>query len=486
MLSAEEPTTTIGTTHNIATSLTPTAPGPKLTRPQKCYLCHTLIANSKSICSQCRAVVYCSRDCQISDWKSGGPRIENGRPVYFTPHKVICPKLKQWMEREKENVLLREYFPWLKGTGGGGQPFPLVETLRESGVEVEGTGREKGYWNVTAHVCSHELSFRQLVEKKRRELLEDGRDGGEAEKIVEKEVGVYQPGLMLLGEQFPGDEAWGLEEGLFPHLPDSDGIKAVPNPLDGTLIASWQQYYEWRNIPPRSIAVMLLHMPLTIYRMVTKFPHLLADTSEPLNIHLLGPERELDIVPLFAELLFLLPHHNINITMIGPTAFKLRQSLREMETAKPALLTKYPLFTYTHPTTPSRKINIHIDTTTEFYQNHPTFTNPSPSTHPSIVCALNAGLSTYPTWPEILTHCLTQQIPFACTEYCEQSVEYYYGRVIIPVLNEHNQKARGRRMGLDDVRTEFNAFRQPGAKGNEFTRCPDHVDGFLTWFWSGP
>ncbi|KAJ3029186.1 hypothetical protein HDV00_009707 [Rhizophlyctis rosea] len=468
-------------------------------RDTKCYLCHKPLTHTqatKSLCSQCRGVTYCSRECQVADWKAGGPRIENGRPQYFTPHKVVCPKIKGWMEKERENVALRGYFPWL-GVAATGQSFPMAYCLAKNGVDVfdmgAGSGIRRGFWNITAHAASHALSYEQMIGKRREELSAAGISKTEAEKTILNEVGAYEPGAMLLTPSFPTDEdGWKLPELHFPRILSSHDpahSSTIPPPLNGKILTSWQEYYEWRSLPPTSIAALLLHMPLTVYNMITKFPHILNDPSQPLTIHLLGPERELDILPLFAELLFLLPHTTISITMIGPTGYALGRKLaaiKSKEDKRAALLSKDPVFTYTHPTNPERTLTIHIDTTHETYQSHPSFT--SPQNTPTILLALNAGLSTYPTWPPILKHTLVYNIPFACTEYCEQSVEYYYGRVIVPLLNEVNReivegKVGGRQTGLGDVKTEFNGFRQPGGKGNEFTRAPDHVDGFLTWVW---
>lgn len=53
----------------------------RMLNPQVCYWCRkTSLSCHLQLCVQCKSVVYCSRDCQVNDWKAF--------------HKVECPQLK--------------------------------------------------------------------------------------------------------------------------------------------------------------------------------------------------------------------------------------------------------------------------------------------------------------------------------------------------------------------------------------------------------
>ena len=70
----------------------------------------------------------------------------------------------------------------------------------------------------------------------------------------------------------------------------------------------------------------MLSFPLTVYHMLMvsnllrKSGTSFVSESHPLRVHLLGPEKELHLLPLFRELAVLLPHIPLEISMVGPVA----------------------------------------------------------------------------------------------------------------------------------------------------------------------
>jgi hypothetical protein len=91
-----------------------------------------------------------------------------------------------------------------------------------------------------------------------------------------------------------------------------------------------------------------MEFPLTLYFLITKIPSLMLKQDSPLVIHLVGAGKELLFIPLFAELLLLLPHRKIHIRMVGEEVVKAVASAKSTSIAKRPGNTVY---TYTAPAT---------------------------------------------------------------------------------------------------------------------------------------
>jgi hypothetical protein len=99
----------------------------------------------------------------------------------------------------------------------------------------------------------------------------------------------------------------------------------IDNPITGDWrsINTWEDYYKMRGIPFHSPMALVLDYPLTIFYMLKE--HILpkyGDLPKKLVIHLVGTEREADIIPLFKVLLALLPGMELIIKMISPKIFE--------------------------------------------------------------------------------------------------------------------------------------------------------------------
>jgi hypothetical protein len=109
----------------------------------------------------------------------------------------------------------------------------------------------------------------------------------------------YLYGFLLLERQHLRERAgWNLSDKEIPWLDFSLGGKPPKLP---SFEQNWLSYYEWRGLPIESPAVLLLHWPLTVYRLL----HILglAPASPPekrrkLLVHMLGVEKEVDFLPM--------------------------------------------------------------------------------------------------------------------------------------------------------------------------------------------
>ena len=133
-------------------------------------------------------------------------------------------------------------------------------------------------------------------------------------------------GNMSYGELL---ELMGAHDGAYKLL---SGDQGAPSPhrhlisaLDGDNAMddtpdSWAEYYRARGLSTASPLATLLSFPLTLRHMLT---HVDPSEDGTIRVHLLGPEKELFILPLFRELALLMPSISLYIDMIGPVAFDL-------------------------------------------------------------------------------------------------------------------------------------------------------------------
>ena len=101
-----------------------------------------------------------------------------------------------------------------------------------------------------------------------------------------------------------------------------------PHEADVAPPSDWAAYYSWRGLSLASPLAALLSFPLTLHHILAQhvLPALPAsrDTAaQPVRVHLLGPEKELALLPLFAELAHLHPASSIAIEMVGPAGLAL-------------------------------------------------------------------------------------------------------------------------------------------------------------------
>ena len=117
-------------------------------------------------------------------------------------------------------------------------------------------------------------------------------------------------GQMLLQSSMVSlEEGWKLPLGHFPS-------GSPTQPLQPQGIRSWQEYVEFRQLPAESIAPLLLTNVLTVYHMI--YHELGLGREEQLSVFLMGPEVELNQIPIFGELVYLLPDTDLKLKLVGP------------------------------------------------------------------------------------------------------------------------------------------------------------------------
>jgi hypothetical protein len=218
-----------------------------------------------------------SLQCAAAGWK--GTLNENGQQQ--ESHRAVCNEMKVFALpfhifaesvmiseqtvnlKRPEMQAIAEQFPWARQETDGTFAFDIF--LASQGLV--GSGREFGYW--TKQPC--------CADKSR-----------------------YVWGFMLLqNEHLKDGNGWKLPDEQIPWLDFAPG-RSTPPKFPPPLEHTWSKYYEWRGLPMESPAALLLHWPLTVYRLLHLLGLASAHSSERrhLTVYLLGIEKEVDFLPL--------------------------------------------------------------------------------------------------------------------------------------------------------------------------------------------
>ncbi|KAH9609165.1 hypothetical protein KSS87_002391 [Heliosperma pusillum] len=184
-------------------------------------------------------------------------------------------------------------------------------------------------------------------------------------------------------------------------------------------LSCWKEYYDWRSIPTDSPVALLLQWPLTIYHAVQLNIHRMpnCETSKQIiNIHYLGPDKELFQVAAFGELLALLPQYHVHIELVGPAV----PEHRDGEIINLDIFAccddgdckcKMP--------NESRSSAVTLRLLKGFY--HDRFRDVVKDGFPHLIVAPNAGIAAYPSWKESIELIHLLNVPAVFTDFCEEA-----------------------------------------------------------------
>ncbi|XP_041372372.1 zinc finger MYND domain-containing protein 15-like [Gigantopelta aegis] len=292
-------------------------------------------------CSSCDAIIYCSKECQKRGWSQPGDMKNHS-------HKRWCARMKQYMTRTTE---LADF------------PFSYVQE--------------------TTSLDFHVLAYRKFLKKH----------------------GVYNKGMWrrecLLWAQQGNDIPFGdLTDDDNPFVLPTEGavLSTKPDSVPPDMskpFTDWTQYYTFRGFSLDSPIAALLSFPLTLYYLVTScfktdYPDRLK-TGDTFVIHLVGAEKEVEMLAAFQEFARLLPTMKFQIDMVGNEISKSVKKGRQLENIK---MTCYKGWYHT------QKLD-----------------------KPDLVVGFNAGIGAYVTWGETLKKLKMDSTPVYLTDYCQLSCE---------------------------------------------------------------
>ncbi|VDB92032.1 unnamed protein product [Peniophora sp. CBMAI 1063] len=415
-----------------------------------CDNCMEYIKPNKTpkLCSGCKAVTYCSRQCQVTAWK--------GYRMGMRPHKVLCDDNKRHMQRLPRVSAVLKQFPWGRVEENG--TFNLKVAKARFGV-YGSTGF--GFWSHSIGENPHQ-DMRYTFFQRPGETFEDHDNGYD---------------LLHLPFHLTDRQGWGLDEDLIPYR-DLESISREKWPVLITEFAGgvkdWASWYRWRKLPLESPAALLMDYPLTTYHLLTHTLSLTSTTAGSatgrisLDVHMLGAEIELNFMPLYSELALLLPYHDITISVFGYGVYELARQATSLKALphSPAgrafASPDTPLFEYKAlDELGGSTLKIFLRGESDVWS----WEAVRKEQRPDALIAHDAGLCVYPGWAPVIKDAHRLRIPFAVTDYAEQSAEFEV-RTSIPARLYPQVPVYGPNA------IELNPFHKPGQRASR-VRLPN-------------
>nr|XP_027097641.1 zinc finger MYND domain-containing protein 15-like isoform X7 [Coffea arabica] len=258
-------------------------------------------------------------------------------------------------------------------------------------------------------------------------------------------------------------EGWSLSGSLCP-------CKGPPSPIPKQ-ITCWKDYYEWRCIPLYSPVALLLHWPLTLYwaNQLVMSRSLDDIVGKKFCIHYLGPEKELQQLGAFGELIALFPGAGVRIDFVGPAIPQERDGERidicsyaqctdrDCECKSDMHFAK-PLSDRSCSVTLQLHAGCYHDVYTELMKQ---------DSFPDLIIAPNAGIAAYKSWLPTIELIKEIKVPAVFSDFCEEA-SLLATRCVSSITGS-----------LPSIPIQLNPFRQPLAIEDSALLLPCYSNCFL-------
>lgn len=427
----------------------PNVPLASLRQPQKSELiCVGCLKGSVPLfrCTRCKVAHYCSKECQRIDWTG---KNRNTTSLLAICHKEACPALVKHLQEfqtSENGVSLRQKFLWADQHNSEGS-FYMSEFLARKGL----FGQFGSFWDVPDPMMA-------------------GLEGGPynlPQVFPKKDRYGFQHGSMLLKASFPSlKQGWHkLKKNEYPLK------KSSLNPLPDEGLKSWMDYMAFRDLPYSSVAPLLLTHVLTIYNMLH---HELNLREGEVYVSLLGVEKELNFIPLFGELAFLLPKVDLTLRMFSPSVIALYKEAQSSDEHKDSIImnaTDGVVFDFSPES--GGHVRVKLDLQDQFCHTTSTYTR-----IPDAMIALNAGLSNYQSWNKTVFLAIRYHIPFCFSDH-SKAQQLSLEKVWFPGTFQYLMKEID---GIPKVRISLNPFHGIVNRDTGAMPVPSMENGALmTW-----
>lgn len=189
----------------------------------------------------------------------------------------------------------------------------------------------------------------------------------------------------------------------------------------------------------------------------------------------------------------MLPYHDITLLLWGPSVHRLVQEASQQGVAgsplRKSLKNNGQIFDYAAPDSlgsGTLKIILHADAPEWARVSMAQLHDARRELFPDALVALNAGLASYASWMEVITMAHLAGVPFAVTEYAEQSLEHAV-RQQVSLFTLRVPPAPDLCVQLRVAMTQpprrqhdiaLNPFQRPGQRQQASIRLPSLVNGF--------
>ncbi|KAJ3075173.1 hypothetical protein HDU98_009010 [Podochytrium sp. JEL0797] len=377
------------------------------TPPRGCFVCKKDIETKTKQCSACKSVIYCSAECATKDWPN---------------HKIMCPIYKANMERLTAENLHGFPFTWYNATkhldNYNQVPFLVEKEIHNIGV----------YRRLCQ--CFQQLQWGELTGELAVQMAADTLKGDEEKQFA----------------------CSGLPKELFPFG------RELKKGVDPESINGWEDWYKAYGLPLDSPVALVFEVPLTVWYLVKKYAAVrMVGGRRQLTLHLLGPEREADLIHCFSYLLPLLPNTDIIIHMVGPTVSKRLRPDHTSYTFKNSTSTLYVSLTSAEYSL------VHYDAS-YFGSVNKKMQGSSP---PDLVLILNGGVFQYQTFAPTIKLLMDKGAKILFTEPIETSAV---------VMGKQFESMKWKPLSTE---VEVNPFRQPVFQWKKEVNLPGWSNGFI-------
>ena len=392
-------------------------------------------------CARCKAVKYCSKDCQLNDWKGKGLG-----PTKPRKHKDLCHELQEAIQEFQSHptagpTRIRQdlFGPWANQHHPEDGSFHLHEFLARRGVLG---GAEVGFWAIPDVLTPYHTAGKD-------------RRG-------------FQNGQMLLEECFPT-----MEEGWTTALTEAeraDVTRPPPNPLPPTGIKGWEDYVKLRNLPPTSVAPLLMTNVLTLYHMIRHELELPA-LGKSLQVYVLAVESELNQIPLLQELLYLLPGIDLELIYLSPSAKVICDEAKERDKSCLVLNDNYVVLDVQEG---QGRLRVRLDPNYGHYDEVPH------TIVPDAVLGLNTGLGSYAAWAPAMHKIIRMGTPFCFsdqTKLIHRFTETNWLPSVVTTINTAFPNYR--QLQVPDVSIQLNPFHGIVGRDVAYVLAPNISNGYL-------
>jgi hypothetical protein len=270
----------------------------------------------------------------------------------------------------------------------------------------------------------------------------------------------FQNGSMLLRSKFPSlKDGWvKLDDGEFPN--EKEPEKRSEN------VNNWKDYMEFRGLSPTSVAPFILHNVLSVFQMLKE----LGITSGKKLVYMLGAEIEMNMVPVFGELAFLLPDLDLTLVMISPSVKKICKQANDFPNSIISKGRREGINTYIYEFDPSHfgRVQIGLQPSIDLFHEE----------KENISCdaavALNAGIVSYQTWIHTFALIVQHDIPFAASDH-SISILHNLTEAAIPGYAQMYMP----KFGLKRYETKLNPFHCPVTRDIGIMTLPNVNNGYL-------
>ncbi|KAJ6452511.1 hypothetical protein C8R45DRAFT_1065289 [Mycena sanguinolenta] len=462
-------------------------------------------------CSGCQGNYYCSKECQKADWRPNSGRSTEKLGVY---HKDWCKvirvrdSIQSWQCPREINhnypgVAKDEYMPQLPYFQAQLSQFPWGRLERDGTFSSEflqarfdvldSDYRKAGFWAIPERSNPHDISDDPISSRAAQPFRHEDNTNLKG----------YAHGAMMLAlEEWPSDiEGWKLQdEALIPPIFFTGQFPPPARPRPGQ-VRDWKSWYDWRGLSLESPAAVLMDHILTTYHLLTETLkvvdlHRPSKERQVADVHYLGAETELNYLPLFSELALLLPNTHINLTVFSPAAHDLLEHAKkryprsiaaregpvwEYTAPRPTGGGSIAISLYHAPPLPPNTRQLPLRPFKGMWERSVIMLAPK---DPDALVAPNAGILAYSPWYEVVSCATMANIPFACTDYAQQSAQMISDH-IPEWLNEASRNFSPReRMHHELVRQRtrpvtVNPFHRPGQRPISQVRSPNLGNGFI-------